>query len=139
MNADSKTEAEVMTALNNFLEAYKNRNWDEVQTYLAPDPDLVVIGIEKDEKRIGLVEVRAMIERDWARTEAAISKVDWAQVSAAGSVAWVVADITYTVKTGRQEKNFPGLRSTTVLEKRADKWLIVQSHFSEPSDYQEEG
>jgi ketosteroid isomerase-like protein len=44
--------------------------------------------------------------------------------------------MTFKVKAGGQEMALPG-RMTAVLEKRGDKWLFVQSHFSLPAAGQE--
>ena len=98
-----------------------------------------MIGTGRDEKRIGQDDVKAMIQRDWDQSEAASAKLDWTLVSAAGSVAWVAADVTMNVKIGGQESRFSGLRLTAVLEKRGNKWLMMQWHFSAPSATQEEG
>ncbi len=129
MKADAKTKAEVMAVLNKFLEASEKRNWDNLQALIAPDPDVIMIGIH--EKSVGMAEIKAFVKRAWSQPEAGSIEYGWTSVSAAGAVAWVAADSTVHTKVGGQEMSFP-TRITAVLEKRGDKWLIVQLHHSLP-------
>jgi class 3 adenylate cyclase len=138
MKADAKTEAGVMATLNRFAEAMTKRDLDGVLGLFAPDSDLVLIGSGEDEKRIGLAGVRAQFERDWSQSDAASSEFGWISVSAAGSVAWVAADMTMHVIVSGQEMSYPG-RLTAVLEHRGDRCLFVQIHWSLPASQQAEG
>jgi ketosteroid isomerase-like protein len=101
---------------------------------LAPDPDVVFIGTGGDGKRIGLAEIKALFGRDFAQFEDASLKLAWPSVSA----AWVVADLILRAKTGGWEISLQA-RSTAVLERREDRWLMVQSHASLPATGQAEG
>ncbi len=138
MKADARTEAAVMSIMNRLIEGYKSRDMDSVLSCYASDPDLVCIGTGVDEKRIGLNEVRAGLERDLAQSEALSVELGWSSVSVAGSVAWVAADAIVHAKAGGQEVSFPG-RFTAVLEQRNGRWLIMQRHFSVPDREQAEG
>jgi ketosteroid isomerase-like protein len=138
MKTDTKTETEVLAVLNKMSEAYARRDTNGIRAVIAPDSDVVMFGTGADEKRIGVEEIQAQAERDWSQTEAASFQLDECAVSAAGSVAWVAADITFNVKAGGQELALPG-RMTSVLEKRESHWLIVQAHFSFPAAEQAEG
>jgi class 3 adenylate cyclase/ketosteroid isomerase-like protein len=132
MKADAKTEAAVMARLHRFAEAYTKRDLDGFLGLFAPDSDVVVFGTGADEKRIGLTEVAALLERDWSQTDTQSLEFGWISVSAAGSVAWVAADMTAHVILGGQEMSYPG-RLTAVLEQRGDRWLFAQTHFSLPA------
>ena len=138
MKADPKTETAVMNVMNQFAEAFAKRDLNAVLLLLAPDPDVVFIGTGGDEKRIGLAEIKALFERDFSQFEDASLKIGWHSVSAAGSVAWVVADLILHANTGVSEISLQA-RSTAVLEWRGDRWLIVQSHSSLPAAGQKEG
>jgi ketosteroid isomerase-like protein len=59
-------------------------------------------------------------------------------VSAAGSVAWTATDATFKLQAGGHEMALP-VRITFVLEKREEKWLILQAHFSCPAPGQADG
>ena len=138
MKADAKTEAAVIATLNRLAEAYAKRDLDGFLGVFAPDSDFVLIGSGLDEKRIGLAGLRAQVERDWSQTDAASFEFGWISVSAAGSVAWVAANVSVHGFVGGQEMSYPG-RLTAVLEQRGDRWLIVQFHWSLPSSEQAEG
>jgi len=138
MKADPKTEAEVMNVVNQYIEAYAKRDLDAVLAVFAPDPDVVLIGTGGDEKRIGLAEIKAQVERDFAQSEAVSIELGWSSVSAAGSVAWVAVDAIVHAKASGQEISFPG-RFTAVLEQRRGRWLLMQRHFSMPAREQAEG
>lgn len=138
MKADAKTEAAVKAVLDKFAETYAKRDWNSMRACFASDPDVVMYGTGADEKRIGLMQIQAQAERDWSQTEAGTIAYKWTSVSAAGSVAWAAVDGAFNLKVEGQEMTFPA-RITFVLEKRDDKWLIVQSHFSLPAAGQEEG
>ena len=136
MRADAKTERAVMAVMNKLAESYARRDWESLKALLAPDPENVMFGTQADEKRVGLAEIQAQAERDWSQTEAGAIEYGWTSVSAAGSVAWVAADVTFNAKVAGQGLALPG-RLTAVLEKRGDRWLIAQSHFSFPAPGQE--
>ena len=138
MRAYARAEAEVMSTLNRFGEAFLSRDVDRTLSFLGPDPDLVYIETGVDEKRLGLNELRAQLERDLAQSETISVELGWSSVSASGSVAWVAAEAIVHAKAGGQEVSFPG-RFTAVLEKRNGKWLIIQRHFSVPDREQAEG
>jgi uncharacterized protein (TIGR02246 family) len=138
MKADAQTESAVMDVLDRFAENYAKRDLEGTLALFAPDADVVMYGTGADEKRVGLAEIQAQVVRDWSQSDATSITYDWTSVSAAGSVAWVAADIAFQVKVGGQELSLEG-RLTGVLEKRGDEWLMVQGHYSLPATAQEEG
>jgi len=138
MKAEAKTEAEVMSVINQFVESFNKRDVDRCLSFFAPDPDLVFIGTGKDEICIGLTELKAEIERAFNQSKQSSIHLGWYSVSAAGSVAWVAADATIKAQVSEKELSFP-VRFTIVLEQRGGKWLIVQSHGSMPAAGQKEG
>ena len=138
MKADTKTEAEVMNVISQSMEAFVRRDLDALLSLYAHDPDLVVIGTGKDEKRTGFDEVKSLFERDLTQFNDASFRFGWHSVSAAGPVAWVAADLILDLETGGHEVSLQ-VRLTNVLEKRAGRWLIVQEHGSVPAAGQEEG
>ena len=138
MKANAKTEAEVLSAFNEWLESYEERDLHGVMDFLAPDDDLFLFGTGIDEKRIGAEELRRQVERDWSQTEALAFNFTSHHVSAAGPVAWVAAEGLGQGQAGGQEIEFP-LRMTAVLEQRSDRWFLLQAHVSVPSVAQEEG
>ena len=138
MKADTKTEAEVMSVMNQSMEAFVKRDVGALMTLYAPDPDVVIIGTGADEKRVGLTEIKALFERDFAQFEDASFNFSWYSVSSTGSVAWMAADLILNLKASGQETSLQ-VRLTNVLEQRGDRWLIVQEHGSLPAAGQKEG
>jgi ketosteroid isomerase-like protein len=138
MKADNKTEKEVTAVLNRFLETYMRRDVEGALALLAPDPDLMIIGTGPDEKIVGIQEARAQIRRDYQQSGDISVKLGRVAVSAAGPVAWVAADSTWKVKLSGHDTSYRW-RWTLVMEKRQEKWLIIQSHLSAPASSQAEG
>ena len=136
--ADPETESVVMNVLKQCLEAFAKRDLDAMLAFFAPDPDVVVIGTGRDEKCIGLTEIKAIFERSFSQFDEASFEFGWHSVSVAGPLAWLAADVILHVKAGGREIS-EQLRFTVVMEKRGDRWLIVQSHDSVPDRDQAEG
>ncbi len=132
MKADPKTEAAAMNVVRQWFEAFARGDIAGVLAFVAPDSDVVIIGTGKDDRCIGQAELKTAAERAFGETKGASVSVGWHSVSAAGSLAWVAADVTFQGNAGDRQIYFP-LRYTAVLERRGDRWLIVQSHDSLPS------
>jgi ketosteroid isomerase-like protein len=138
MKADAKTEAAVKAVLDKLVESYTRRDLALLRSCIASDPDVVMYGTGADEKRLGLAQVELQAKRDWSQSDETSLSFSWISISAAGPVAWVAADTDFNLKAGGQSFNLPA-RTTFVLEKRGDKWLIMQTHFSFPAESQAEG
>ena len=63
MKADPKTEEAAMNIVKKWFEAFVKRDIDAVLSFFAPDPDVVLIGTGRDEKCIGLAEIKVILER----------------------------------------------------------------------------
>lgn len=138
MKADPKVESEVMAVVTKHMEAYAKRQLDSALALWAKDPDVVAIGSGPDEKRVGPAELKVQLERDFAQSEAVSMELGWRSVSTAGSVAWMAANCLIRAKVNGQDISLPG-RLTAVLEKRGNRWLFVQQHFSMPYGAQKVG
>lgn len=138
MKANEKIEAEVLGAVNKYMEAYQQRDIDGFMRLFAPDEDQVHFGTGADERRVGRDELRVQAERDWSQTDALAFDLTWHQISAAGPVAWIAAEGMGRGEAGGQAFAFP-IRMTAVAEKRGDEWLLVHSHASLPAPGQEDG
>lgn len=138
MKADSHTEGEVKTVLDNFADAYRSRDMQAFLACIAPEADVVMYGTGADEKCIGLERIPTPIERDWAQSESAAIVFDWTSVSAAGQVAWAAVDGAFQFSVAGQDGTMPA-RVTFVFEQREGRWFIVHAHFSTPAAAQQEG
>jgi len=138
MKADQQTQTEVTQVFKGMFEAYKKRDLSGVLSFWAPDPDITVIGSGVDEKSIGTVQFSEQLKRDWAQGEVQSIGVKNFIASAAGSVAWVTADVTFHRKTNSGEFDLP-VRLTGVMEKRYGRWMWVQMHISTPNSARGQG
>ena len=138
MKADAKTETAVMDVVKQCFEAFVKHDLNGFLSFFAPDPDVILIGTGRDEKCIGLAEIKATIGRAIAQFETAHFEFGWHSVSIIDSVVCLATDVTLHVKTSSKEIIEP-LRLTGVLEKRGDRWFIVQAHDSLPAAGQKEG
>lgn len=138
MKADAQTEAAVLATVQEYTQAYEQHDMNRLLALFAPDPDVMLWGTGADEKRVGLAEIRAQAERDWAQSEAISLEWGWHSVSAAGSVAWVAADVIGHITVGGQQVHLP-LRVSAVLEQRGGRWLWMQAHASLAAQEQSEG
>jgi ketosteroid isomerase-like protein len=138
MKADAGTEAAVLATLNLFNESYAKRDARRLMDLFVTDPDVLIIGTGADERRIGPADIRALAERDWTQSDAAMFDFQWTAVSSAGAVAWLAAEGVVRATGGGQEQVLP-IRLTAVLEQRGDRWLFVQAHASLPASGQAEG
>jgi len=138
MRADPKTEAAVMSIVQQSFEAFVKRDIDSLLAFFAPDPDVVVIGTGRDERCIGLAEIKVILERAFAQFKDASFEFGWHSVSAAGSMALVAGDVILHIKNSDREIS-EQIRLTVALEQRENKWLIIQWHDSLPAAGQKEG
>ncbi len=138
MRADAKTEAAVMNVTQQCFEAFTKKDLDAILAFVVPDPDVILIGTGRDEKCVGLGNIRNILGRSLSQFEEASFKFGWHSVSAAGSVAMPTADVTLYVKTSDRQIT-EQMRLTVVLEQRGDRWLIIQWHDSLPAAGQKEG
>jgi uncharacterized protein (TIGR02246 family) len=138
MRADPKTENAVVNVVKQGFEAFTKRDLDAILAFFAPDPDVIVIVTGGDEKGVGLAEIRNILGRAIGQFEEASFKFGWHSVSTTGSVATLAADVTLYVKT-RDRQITEQIRLTVVLEKRGDRWLIIQWHDSLPAAGQKDG
>jgi ketosteroid isomerase-like protein len=131
MKADSATEAAVVKAVRQFAAGFSTRDIDLIRSSFAEDPDIALIGTGEDEKRVGWEAIRQLMERDWKQAESASMEFGKHSVLSAGTVAWIMADVTVTAKAGDEDITL-ALRGTAVLESQAGNWRIQQLHLSAP-------
>lgn len=135
MRADNATEKVVKAVLDKFAESYARRDLKSAMSLIAPDEDVIMYGTGADEKCIGPEKIKIQFERDWSQIEEPGLDYKWVSISAVGNVAWAAIDAIFKAKIDGHNLKFQS-RITEVLEKRGDKWLIVQGHFSFPDQSQ---
>jgi ketosteroid isomerase-like protein len=130
MRADGEIEKEVMAVINKFIETYSKRDMEGIMSLVASDPDVCVFDTEPG-KSVGLNAIEALLAGDWSQYEASSYEINWINISAAGVVAWLASEVHFKVKSKGHNIILP-CSVTAVLEKKEDKWLIMQGHFSTP-------
>jgi ketosteroid isomerase-like protein len=132
MKADAATEKAVMVILQNFNDALAGKQVEQLLSLFAPDADVFLLGSEEGEKAIGHRELEDFFRRIFSRFTAFYFEWKWHLVSMESSVAWVFTEGLVHAKTVDQTLEAP-YRSTMVLVKRGDKWLIMHAHGSRPT------
>ena len=136
---DTTKEATIIGVLNDYMEAWESRDLDAILSSFAPSATVSGFGTGADEKRVGLDELRAQLERDFSQSEEFRVTLDWNLVGISGQVAWVASDVTIRFKlTGQAEMAFPA-RLTSVLQNYDGDWLMEHFHLSVAAGGQEEG
>ncbi|HEX5881078.1 MAG TPA: nuclear transport factor 2 family protein [Actinomycetota bacterium] len=138
MEASPQTQTAVEATLRQWADAYSKRDLDRALALIAPDDDVVGIGTGHDEWRVGPEEFKAQVERDFSQAEALSVAYEPLVVSEAGPVAWVAGRVSVQARVDGQDLSLAG-RFTAVLERRDDRWLLMQTHFSLPAAEQAEG
>lgn len=135
MKANSETEKAIKEVLEKFAESYARQDLENAMTLIAPDADVILYGTGADEKCVGPEKIKAQFKRDWSQIEEPALEYNWISISASGNVAWAAIDAIFKAKIDGKKTKFQS-RVTKVFEKRGDKWLIVQGHFSFPDQSQ---
>ncbi len=130
MKPDAASERELIDVLERFCSAFAERDAGAVMRLFAPDPDVVVVTSEEPLLR-GPHELRAFLEHYVTGPTTYSWRWDRHDVSAAGSAAWILAEGTETAATGSAAEQHR-YRMTMVLERRDQRWLLMQVHGSSP-------
>lgn len=129
MRAETPTAAAVQAVLDRLAEVYVTRDVESLRAVFSPDPDVVMFSPGTSERFVGISEIVAKAESDWAKSESAALVFRETSVSTAGSVAWAALDADFTVVAGGEERSLP-VHISFVLEEREGEWLIAHAHYS---------
>ena len=138
MKCEENIEAEVMGMLNRYAQAYAEKNIDAMMDLFLDDPDVVAIGTGTDEWIHGCDELREGFRRDFGQADNIQVKFEKITIQSANNVAWLSALMTMYATVSGKEVLLSG-RLSMVIERKQDKWLFTQLHFSLPADKQEIG
>lgn len=129
---EDKAEIEITELLNKYFDAYKNKDQARALSCFANEPSTVLIGSAPGAKSVGYDELKDQIAKDFERFEFTKIDLPWKTINIKGPIALLTAEVDLAVKVGDKEQKGTA-RVTTAMEKKKDKWLIVQSHISLPS------
>ena len=130
----SSEKTAVKDVIHKLLESYELEDMDLHASIMAQDEDMVNFGTDVAEHHIGWEAWKESHLAQWAaidKTE--ITSTDLVvSLAETGNVAWF-SDITnWTLIIQSDTMTVNNVRFTGVLEKREEKWKIVQVHASIP-------
>ncbi len=138
MKASPKVKTAVLSVLKEYWRAYEEQDADAILEIMVPDEDAVFLGSGADERVYGPKELQAALMRDFAQGQAVKVTLRDVSIYAAGEVAWLYAGCRIKASTAEGDIILMG-RFTAVLEKREERWLLAQTHFSVPDTLQAPG
>jgi ketosteroid isomerase-like protein len=109
---------------------FARQDVQQILDLFAPDPQTVYLGSEAGETAIGPTQLRTLLEGLFARPETYQWRWGELHISEIGPFAWLTTEAILRVQ-GRERLELP-YRITLVLEHRADRWLVMHYHGSEP-------
>jgi hypothetical protein len=131
MKAGPETEAGLRELLELFCVGIATRDGDAVLQLLAPDADVVIVTSGE-----ALLRSRDDVSRFVERYAHGRTTYAWTwdrhEISAAGTVGWLLAEGWETETSDESEQMHP-YRMTMVCERRGDRWFVLQVHGSSPS------
>ena len=131
---DSEKVAEIKDTLSMMLRAQEEGDLSTFASTFAHDNDMINIGTDLDEiwhnwsSFYTSMESAIIDGKGYTITE----KDTHVKLSQSGDVAWYSQLLDTCLETKGEPFNLEGFRHTGVMEKRNEKWVIVQSHISAP-------
>jgi len=137
MSLTEAQEKEVRAAMEAYATAYKTKDFHAMMNIFSQN--ICGFGSGPDEEIRDHETFVKQIQRDMSQADVEAVEFTGTQINGEGPVAWVMTHsaITFTIP-GSEKQTIRG-RSTMVLRKISDKWLIEQIHFSVPYGGQSEG
>lgn len=134
---ETGSEAEERAAkivVDDFWKAISTQDVDLLSRAIAHDEELVVFGTDAAEHWIGSSAFLSA-EEQMMQVFDVVSlnrREETFQIHSRGGVAWFSTVFDLEIDVDGEVASFVGLRTTGVLEKRNDAWVIVQAHTSVP-------
>lgn len=132
---DIEVEKEqVKAVLDQYVKMLETEDMEVFSKIVAHDEDMVNFGTDANERLVGWEELKELMQKQFASTEnSKLSIKDRViKVHESGKVAWFSEIIDWNLESQGQEVELKGLRTTGVLEKREENWIIMQLHYSIP-------
>ena len=129
-----KELSDIRTVLEQYELARENEDFLIAGQIWAPDEDIVLFGTEGDEQLVGIEAIKKAVSRQFDEIENTLINISdlKIKINKSGNTAWFSEILDYNFIYLGQNMSFEGIRFTGVLEKRDDKWKLVQGHMSVP-------
>ena len=134
MDAHPGPEKEIKKSIERFFHAMDTCDLESMEQLIAHDVEMVHIGTGADEVWRGWNDLRQATLEQFEALEYYKAEIMELQInlSASGDVAWYSHLLDARIKSDGQDQRWKGARFTGVLEKRKNRWVIVQTHVSIP-------
>jgi uncharacterized protein (TIGR02246 family) len=130
VRADSATKGALLELLDHFCSAFAARDAETIVGLFAPDDDVVMVTSE-DALLRGPAEIAAFARQYASGTITYSWEWDRREVSAAGTVGWLLAQDAEMAAEDEHEERHP-YRMSLVCEQRDGLWFLAQVHGSTP-------
>lgn len=127
----SATGPTILHLLERLNQGFARHDVQQVLDLFAPGPQIVFIGSEAGETAIGPTQLRTLLEALFARPETYQWRWGQPHLRVTGHLAWLTTEAVLFVE-GPERLQLP-YRITLVLQRRANAWLIMHYHGSEPA------
>jgi uncharacterized protein (TIGR02246 family) len=127
----TQVETEIRNLLEKHSDAYARKDIPALMSCYSQDADMVNVGSSDNEVYIGATELQKAFETFFGQVRTVGIEYAGIRLTIKQPLAWLYADVPVNVKMDQGEINRKG-RMTAVLEKRDNRWLFVQTHFSFP-------
>ncbi len=132
MGSNDVEKEQVVKVIKGVFQAQMNRDMEKCLSFFQDAEDLLVLGTDMNEVRVGKNELRIQIEQDFSDTTKIETVIDKAWTRISGDVAWITALLTkHTEYTNGKSIDKPQ-RLTAILVRNNEKWLISHWHKSDP-------
>ena len=121
-------------AVDDFWRAIRTQDIELLSGVVANDDEMLVFGTDAAERWIGSTAFLSAEEQMMQAfdVESLVRRQETFQVHSRGGVAWFSTVFDIEISMNGEAAGLRGLRTTGVLEKRNDEWVIVQTHTSVP-------
>lgn len=132
----NKELSEIRSVIEQFELARESEDFSTIEQIWAPDEDIVLFGSEGDEQLVGFAAIKKAMVQQFDELENILISIrdQKIKINKSGTTAWFSQILNYNFIYQNENMSFEGIRFTGVLEKRENKWLLVQGHLSVPYD-----
>ena len=132
-NVEAEAEA-AKTVVDDFWRAIRDQDVELLSRVVATDDELIVFGTDAQERWVGSAAFLSAEEQMMQAfdVDSLDRREETFQIHSRGAVAWFSTVFDIEISVDGELASLKGLRTTGVIEKRDDDWVIVQAHTSLP-------
>jgi len=129
---------QVMTILDNFVKAHEEKDLDMLLSCFSNQPDIIILGTDADELWVDKVSMGEAQKRAYETFDKVSLSVrdKLLKMCSTGKQAWFYMKVNWYVESGGEKFAYDDIRTTGVVQKEEDNWVIVMIHTSLPVEGQ---